>query len=234
MSVSYLNNDFIKIDKKEALRYLGYKNKDPDENTNKLLEESFSELKEICQPKYVFRIFELKKENNIISFENHINIKSNDLKVLFKDCDKSAVMAASLGFETEKRIRYYSMTDLSKALVFDALAAACVESLCDACEAEIKEIAAEEGASITFRYSPGYGDVSISHQGEILSALNAQKLIGLTVSDSSILIPRKSVTAFIGFDKSKNVHKKSCLNCSLFESCNFSKAGDNCVKKIKR
>lgn len=230
MSVRYLSNDFIKIDKNEALRYLGYKSKDLDENTKKLLDESAAELKEICELKYVFRIFNLKKENNNINFENHIKIKSDDLKELFKHCHKSAVMAATLGFETEKRIRYYSMTDLSKALVFDSLAAACIEGLCDACEAEIKEIAAKEGCSITFRYSPGYGDVSISHQGEILSALKTQKLIGLTVSDSSILIPRKSVTAFIGFDKSKNVYKKSCLNCSLFESCNFSKAGDNCVK----
>ncbi|HNZ82139.1 MAG TPA: vitamin B12 dependent-methionine synthase activation domain-containing protein [Sedimentibacter sp.] len=230
MSVKYLDNDLIKIDKTEALRYLRYKNEDVDENTGRLLDESAAELKKICRLKYVFRIFNLEKEDNNISFENHIKIKSDDLKGLFKHCDKSAVMAATLGFETEKRIRYYSMADLSKALVFDALAAACIESLCDACEAEIKEIAEKEGCTITFRYSPGYGDVPISHQREILSALDAQKLIGLTVSDSSILIPRKSVTAFIGFDKSRNFYKNSCLNCSFFQSCDFSKEGDNCVK----
>lgn len=231
MRVNHLNNDLVKIDKEEALRYLGYKNKNIDEETNKLLDESIGELKEIAELKYVFRIFDIKKDNTNINFENLINIKSNDLKNLFNHCDKSAVMAATLGFEVEKRINYYSLSNLSKGVVFDACAASFIESLCNAVEAEIKDLAAKEGLNITFRYSPGYGDVPISHQGTILAALNAQKLIGLSVSDSSILIPRKSVTAFIGFSKSNEINKKSCFNCNLFGSCSFSKEGEGvCVK----
>lgn len=231
MSVRHIDNDLIKIDKTEALRYMGYKNTEIDEETDKLLNESIKELQQIAELKYVYRILNLKKENNNISFENLINIKSNDLENLFIHCDKSAVMAATIGFEVEKRIKYYSMTNLSKAVIFDACAAACIESLCDVAEAEIKELASKEGFNITFRYSPGYGDVPISHQGEIISALNAQKLIGLSVLDSSILVPRKSVTAFIGFTKDNPINKKTCLNCNLFGSCSFSKEGvSGCVK----
>lgn len=231
MSVRQINNDLVKIDKSEALRYMGYKNKEIDEETDKLLNESIKELKQIAELKYIYRIFILNKENGNMNFENLIKIESKDLENLFKHCDKSAVMAATIGFEAEKRIKYYSMTNLSKAVVFDACAAACIEYLCDIAEAEIKGIAAKEGFNITFRYSPGYGDVPISHQGEILSALNAQKLIGLSALDSSILVPRKSVTAFIGFTKDNKVHKKSCLNCNLYGNCSFSKEGVNgCVK----
>ncbi len=223
MSVRYLNNNPIEIDKTEVLRYLRYENENVDENTNKLLNDSIAELKEISELKYVFRIFNLKKENNNVSFENLINTKSNDLELHFRHCERSAVMAATIGFEAERKLKYYSVTDLSKALVFDACATACIEALCDVAELEIKEIAAKEGCNTTFRYSPGYGDLAISHQGEILSALNAQKLIGLTVSDSSILIPRKSVTAFIGFNKGNEIHKNTCLNCSLFGNCAFQR-----------
>jgi hypothetical protein len=230
MSVRHLNNDSTKIDKTEALRYLGYKNKKIDEETDKLLNESIAELQEISELKYVYEIFDIKKENNSINFENIINIKSNDLCNLFKHCDKSAIMAATIGFEAEKRIKYYSVSNLSKAVVFDACATSCIEALCDIAEAEIKAIAAEENCNITFRYSPGYGDVPISHQNEILSALNAQKLIGLTASDYSILIPKKSVTAFIGFDKSNKIHKKSCLNCNLFGNCRFQGRSKTCDK----
>lgn len=102
MSVKYLDNDLIKIDKTEALRYLRYKNEDVDENTGRLLDESAAELKKICRLKYVFRIFNLEKEDNNISFENHIKIKSDDLKGLFKHCDKSAVMAATLDLKPRK------------------------------------------------------------------------------------------------------------------------------------
>lgn len=233
MRVYHLSNNLITIDKSEALRYLAYKNKIIDEETNILLDESIAEMKEISELKYVYEIFDIDKQNDTVSFENWINIKSNDLIKLLKDCKKSAVMAATLGFEVEKRIRYYSMSNLSKAVIFDACAASCIEHLCDLAEAEIKELAAAEGCGITFRYSPGYGDVPISHQGEILNVLNAQKLIGLSVTDSFILVPRKSVTAFIGFSSGNEDHtinKKSCLNCNLFGNCNFSGEGENCVR----
>jgi hypothetical protein len=229
MTVRHIKSDSVKINKDEALKYLGYKNRKADEATDKLLNETISELQEISELKYVYRIFNIKKENNSISFDNIINIKSKDIERLFKDCEKSAVMAATVGFQVEKRIKYYSMTNLSKGVVFDACADAFIEALCDLAEDEIKELAAEEGCGITFRYSPGYGDVPVSHQGEILSALNAQKLIGLTSSDSSILIPRKSVTAFIGFSKAgilNKTNKKSCLDCNLYESCGYATEGD--------
>ncbi|NYB74756.1 methionine synthase [Sedimentibacter hydroxybenzoicus DSM 7310] len=230
MRVNHLNNNLIKIDKSEVLRYLAYKSKDIDEETDILLNESIAELKEITELKYVYRIFDIAEHNNIISFENQINIKSNDLTELLKNCKRSAVMAATLGFEVEKRIKYYSMANLSKAVIFDACAASCIEYLCDLAEAEIKELAIKDGCNITFRYSPGYGDVPISHQNDILTALNAQKLIGLSVTDSFILIPRKSVTAFIGFSMSDETTKKSCLNCNLFGNCDFQGKENNCVR----
>ena len=226
MKVNFIKKDFVVINKDEALRYMGYNSKTVDKKTQKLLDESIAEVKDLAELKYVYKIFDIKKENNNISFENVINIKSNDLYTLFKNCEKSAVIAATLGFEVEKRIRYYSLTNLSKAVVFDACATSCIEALCDVAQAEIKEIALKEGFNTTHRYSPGYGDVPISHQSEILSALNAQKLIGLSVLDSYILIPRKSVTAFIGFIKDSKINKKSCIDCNLFGNCNFSKEGD--------
>ena len=226
MKVNFIKKDLVVINKDEALRYMGYNSKTVDIETQKLLDESIAEVKDLAELKYVYKIFDIEKENNNISFENVINIKSNDLYTLFKNCEKSAVIAATLGFEVEKRIRYYSLTNLSKALVFDACATSCIEALCDVAQAEIKEIALKEGFNTTHRYSPGYGDVPISHQSEILSALNAQKLIGLSVLDSYILIPRKSVTAFIGFIKDSKIYKKSCIDCNLFGNCSFSKEGE--------
>lgn len=231
MKVRQLDNNIIIVDKSEALRYLKYKSNIVDDETTKLLEESIAELKEISNLQYVYEVFHIIKENDNIFFKDSmINIKSKDLENLFKHSDKAVVMAATLGFEVEKKIKYYSLTNLSKAVVFDACAASYIESICDFAEAEIKELAAKDGCNITLRYSPGYGDVSISHQESILTALNAQKLIGLSVSESSILIPRKSVTAFIGFTKGEEQSKKSCLNCNLFDNCNYSKGGESCVK----
>lgn len=234
MRVINLKNSEINIDAAEALRYLGYKSNDVDEETYKSLKESIGELHEISELKYVYRIFDIINVDNNISFENVINIKSSDLGKLFKNCEKAAVIAATIGFQVEKRIRYYSMTNLSKSIVFDACAAAYIEALCDYIEVEIKGLAAKEGSSITYRYSPGYGDVPLSHQSEILAILNSEKLIGLSSLESSILVPRKSVTAFIGFNKSNETFKKSCLDCTFYDNCSFSgEGGKPCAKYNK-
>lgn len=66
---------------------------------------------------------------------------------------------------------------------------------------------------ITFRYSPGYGDLPLDVQSSFLRALDAQKKIGLTVSENNLLFPRKSVTAIIGIINSGSKKKiKSCKN----------------------
>ncbi len=55
------------------------------------------------------------------------------------------------------------------------------------------------GSAGNWRFSPGYGDCPLSAQRSIVnSVLNATRLIGLTVTPTSLLIPTKSVTAVIG------------------------------------
>jgi hypothetical protein len=55
--------------------------------------------------------------------------------------------------------------------------------------------------SITWRFSPGYGDLPLDTHINLLGALDTSRKIGLTVSRSLILIPSKSVTAIIGVTK---------------------------------
>ena len=79
------------------------------------------------------------------------------------------------------------------------------------------------------RYSPGYGDLSIEKNIDIINVLNSQKNIGLTVTDSGIMIPRKSVVALIGVSK-KGIkrEKKSCDNCYNKHNCNYKKEAKIC------
>jgi len=75
MKVIYLKKDEVEINKEEALRYMGYKSKYVDEETEKLLEESIAELIDLAELKYVYKIFDIKKDNNNISFEKHDKYK---------------------------------------------------------------------------------------------------------------------------------------------------------------
>ncbi len=71
--------------------------------------------------------------------------------------------------------------------------------------------------------------MDISVQQDLLKSLDAERVIGLTVSSHNILIPRKSVTAIIGIiPKEVIVEKKSCNQCNKFDNCKFRKIGDIC------
>ena len=50
------------------------------------------------------------------------------------------------------------------------------------------------------RYSPGYGDWDLPVQREVLELVEA-KSIGLSLTETFILQPRKSVTAVIGWER---------------------------------
>ena len=88
-----------------------------------------------------------------------------------------------------------------------------------------KEILSKIDKKVYFkpRFSPGYSDLDIVHQKDVINILNATKKIGLSTTSSYMLTPAKSVTAIIGITDTdyKNVKNKcsSCMltNCSMRE-----------------
>jgi len=221
------------INKSEVLRYLKYSGEEVDKITNDLINECIEEIKADKNANFVFNIFDISKSHNKIYVEDSTLIfRGKDIYNHLKSSEKCAIMASTLGSGIDKKIRYYSKVDLTKSIVMDACATAAIESLCDETEKIIKKIAAQEGFNITFRYSPGYGDFSIDIQPEIIKVLNAHRQIGLTVTNNYMLVPRKSVTAVIGFCRNE-VSSKSmgCRDCSSYKNCVYVKKGDQCGLK---
>lgn len=215
------------IDKNEVLRYLGYRGQNIDANIESLLEECMNELETISKGKYVYNIFDIKRCNkNIILKDTTLSLSGRDINKHLMYSDRCILMAATLGLEVDKHIALYSRTDLTKGIILDACASSAVEELCDCVEEEIKDEANDMGYEITSRYSPGYGDFSIRVQKDILDILKAYERIGLAVNESNIMIPRKSVTAVIGFQKAKCQEKNDkCSGCSQ-KNCLYRKSGN--------
>lgn len=198
---------------REAIRYLGYGRHAIDEKTLALIESSFAELEEKARMRFIYRIFELSQEKDAL-FIGEWEIKSRNLSKNMKGCERAVVFAATLGTETDMLIRRYSLTEMPRAVVMQACAAALLEEYCDACQEEIAAEVKKEGYYLRPRFSPGYGDFDISHQGMLLKVLEAGKKIGLTMTESFMLTPTKSVTALIGAGKEKTpCHRQGCEVC---------------------
>ena len=80
---------------------------------------------------------------------------------------------------------------------------------------QVKMNAAVHGLAGNWRFSPGYGDCPLSAQRSIVNALNATRLIGLTVTPTSLLMPTKSVTAVIGLFDGEVHDAQSRPTCNI-------------------
>ena len=99
-------------------------------------------------------------------------------------------------------------------MLYQAAAAAMIETVCDGVNDAIRREAAGEGLYCRPRFSPGYGDFSIEHQRDFARLLDTPRQIGLTVTESCLLAPTKSVTAVIGLTNTPQpCHRSGCESC---------------------
>ena len=183
---------------KEAARYLGYGRNTADERTRMMIEDAFSEVEKAVGPKSICRIFDVEQFSDGMIRIGNTEIKSSSLSRNLKGCVKVVLFGATLGAGVDQLIRRTSMTDMSRAVIQQACAAAVLEEYCDKKQLETGEELEKEGLYLRPRFSPGYGDFDIHYQKPLMQMLDCAKTIGLTMTDSYMMTPSKSVTAVIG------------------------------------
>lgn len=216
------------LNRAEALRYMGYDGVSPDENTSALIDKCERELLGVIKPCYVYKVFDIKHEESAVSVEGTtLRLTGNSISEHLSGCTKCVLMAATVSAGADMLIRRLEAFDMTCAVITDFLASAAVEQVCDEAQALIMQELS--GYNCTWRFSPGYGDLALDIQGEFLNILDAPKRIGLNVTDSNILTPRKSVTAVIGLSTEEiNKSRLSCETCGMKDRCQFRKRGIHC------
>ncbi len=213
----------MELNRKEILRYLGYRGKPADEVVQEQVESCIAELTGVMAPKAVFRTFPVMVTGEYQRNIGGMEIDSRQLAQHISGCKQASVFAATLGAGVDLLIQRYNILDMSRAVILQACAAAAIEEYCDRRQEEVQAEAAAQGLFLRPRYSPGYGDFPITHQKALLRLLDAPKRIGLTTTDSSMLVPAKSVTAIIGFTaEDKSCHIARCMTCNA-KNCPFRK-----------
>ena len=208
---------------KEAVRYLGYGRHAIDERTLEMIQDSFQELEQVANGRFVYRIFEIIENNQNQLTIGGIRIQSKNLCKNLRDCKQAVMFCATLGPSVDLLIKKYSVSDMSKAVVLQACAAAFLEEYCDMVQKKI-EGGLDDGLYLRPRFSPGYGDFFILHQKELLEMTNASKQIGLTMTDGYMLTPSKSITAVMGISsEAGECTIKGCEAC-VKEDCIYKRS----------
>lgn len=119
--------------------------------------------------------------------------KSATLIKNLQGCKEAFVFAVTLGLGVDRLLTQLSLVSPSRHFICDALASAMAEAAAEKTEEIIKE-----NLDCRPRFSPGFGDLSLEFQPQILNLLNAQRLLGITTNKTFLMSPTKSVTAIVG------------------------------------
>ena len=177
---------------REALRYAGYRSPivERDELISRL-DEAISLMDGKLTPRVCF----CEHDIGDCDFGSSLDIKKN-----MRNSESVIFFAATVGIELDRLIAKYSVLSPVTALLLEAIGSERVEALCDAFNEDVRRKKLDLGYSLRPRFSPGYGDLSIEYQKKLFSILSPSR-IGITLNDSYLMTPSKSVTALIGVEK---------------------------------
>ncbi len=212
----------IEINIREVYRYLGYKNELPSSEVAEKINRGIEDVYEASEFRSFKQRFPLSEGLDLLYIDDKV-IRSRDLAKNLNGCDEVFLFGATIGVGTDRLIARASVNNMLSAAVYQAVGAALIEAYCDSINMEIDSMVREEGKSTRPRFSPGYGDFTLDYQEMIFELLNLTKHTGISMTESKLMIPSKSVTAIIGVKPGTDGCIKlthDCTNCDLID-CQF-------------
>lgn len=222
----------LKIDEDEVLRYQGYsKNrvKNPSEVILQITREEITRGHNLFEPQGIYSSTKIKQisfSDGRVDLENGFSLNfSNSIINLLKGTSYLVLGVVTIGSSLENKVsEFFTQGEYPRAIALDAVGTVAVESLSRYIRNLVCQEAKEQYFKITRYFSPGYGDWDISQQKDIFKIIPTNK-IGVSLTESCMILPRKSLSWIIGIGKNVTISSKnddSCKIC-LAENCQFRK-----------
>ena len=193
----------VEIPKGEVLRRLGYPTASVElgEPVRSIFLEALGEAKPLMHPKAAFRTLRIESNDGArVRFPHEgFFIESRQVAGLLNASAYAVCFAATVGMELEEAVSDRMRSgDMLMATMLDAIGSETADAAADELHWKILTRRADAaGCSVTARFSPGYGDWPLTVQKDLIRVCGGA-LIGITVTPSSLMIPRKSVSAVLG------------------------------------
>lgn len=193
------------FDKAQIARYMGCRA--TDLGTSALIDSCIEECRGVGTYRVCAEAFDIQSTTDGETLFGSYRWRSDSLSAHLRGCDKLILFAATVGLGTDRLTLRYSHILPSRAFCIQAVGAERIESLCDIFCSEVSEVCERHGYTALSRFSPGYGDLALEVQKDIFAVLECQTRIGVTLNQSLLMSPSKSVTAIIGLKRSEEVKK---------------------------
>ena len=206
------------VDRTQILRYLGIMGACTDDESiasvNTLIDKWYPVGLDTIRPTACFLEADLSIDEDTYTADfTYFSVQSKNLTSVLRGCKKAILVAATLGIKTDMMLKRALVTSKAEALIFNSICVAAIEQYMAELNREFADM--YEGMKLRPRFSPGYGDVPLSTQTDLLNTLDSKRKIGVALSDSLLMTPEKSVSAIIGISEDGCMHiDKDCDICS--------------------
>lgn len=188
----------LPIEEAEVLRYLGYNKSLVTKEDRLVVRDIIEEMRPRLDGKACFRRFEIDVKGDGVIEMPYGTVSSKDLTKNLEGCKEIYIFAATIGSLFDREIVRSRRISLARAAILQAIGATAVEDVVEMLYKKLEIDTAKEGRKLKPRYSPGFGDYVLENQKGIFSVLTPEKYTGITLMDTLIMAPEKSVTAIVG------------------------------------
>ena len=188
----------LPVDWPQAYRYMGIPGtKEPDETVRTMAQTCLSQQQKGTVGRACYAYYPLQKIGKHALDLGFAQVTSMHLSRHLQECEGCILFAATIGAEVDRLIARDGLRHVAYPTIHHGVGAMLVEVYCDCLEQNLKQLLESEGYITVPRFSPGYGDLSLQLQTDVFRALQPHR-IGITLTDTLLMRPSKSVTAIIG------------------------------------
>jgi len=190
--------------------------------TEELLEEvKESGLLETAFAYHVYPISEMK--NDQIRLSNDAVINGKLLPSVLPKSGELAIGICTIGPQLEHKVtEYLKEGEPLRGLLLDGIGTTAVDTLAvQACKF-LRQESLSRGNQTSSPLSPGMPDFPISEQRMLLKLASAEQ-IGVSLTSTGIMIPRKSISVVVGIGADMPIWTPAevCARCSLSRICAY-------------
>lgn len=165
-----------------------------------MMDQYIQEAVDLIELKGSIRTIPVKQAGEVdIELENGVVFSSRSLSRMLSGCGQVLLMGATAGGKIMEEIsKATASDDLTRAVVLDAVASEMTDHalnwIMSYADLDIRRSSLK---LMKKRFSAGYGDFSLMNQRTMFEMLCMEQ-IGVSITETCILVPEKSVTAIAG------------------------------------
>ena len=208
MTEKTLSFEELGITAADVYEQMGYHDAQPDKATQQETAMILKEVSQWLRPRFSYFVVNKQPDfemGNIILRQ----LRGSEAFALF-------ICTSGLEFEAYQQ-RLKEQGDMVRVFIADALGSVIAEKCADQMEKALQESIEKLGWKHTNRFSPGYCGWHVSQQ-QLLFPLFQGHTCGVKLTDSSLMIPIKSVSGIIGLGEKVRKLEYTCGLCD-FKQC---------------